>query len=137
MATTQHMLNCIDDLNRKFTYVADKFQYGVRDYWTFMGQTAHGDCEDYSLTLLRNLEGSRWGFWKALMRKKASLYYCTSKTTGSGHCILKYGDRWTDNIQRRWVTKGDMEVFSDIQYRYPLPLIVLKFMGATILKVFR
>lgn len=101
----------LEDINNRFVYTSDKDQFGKKDKWHLMKSDRgelYGDCEDYSYTLLWMLEGKSLFkvFW-SLLTKKSELWYCFSPS-GVGHAVLKYEDKWIDNIQRRFV--DDLEI---------------------------
>jgi len=113
-------------LNSRFTYKGDK---GER--WKILASEGpvSGDCEDYSLTLIYNLErGSMFRFWWALTTSKYVPWFCLTPN-GVGHVVMWCrGLGWTDNIQQEFVTKA---VLSEKGYklRYPFlpPLVAFKF----------
>lgn len=126
--TAQH------DLNRRFTYRADKGEYWrVLKGWG----AVEGDCEDYSLTLIWLSEGrSMLRFWIALITFKYLIWRCTSPG-GGGHAVLwTRGIGWTDNIQRRVVP--NRKELRALGYRlwFPnvFPLVALKFLFRPLLK---
>lgn len=102
-------MNYLDELNKNFKYVKDSDQYGSRDAWYIMKQKPyHGDCEDYSLTLLYNLKDrSVTKLLLSLLIRESKICFC--KVNGVGHAVLKYKGRYIDNIQRKWVEKEYME----------------------------
>lgn len=112
---TARMKECATALNAIFKYVADEEQYGTKEYWVFLnGTRIKGDCEDYSLALLRMMEKSTWKAIKALWEGKANMHYVTYN--GEGHAMLEYNKYWIDNIQKQW--KGKYSIFDGKQYKY-------------------
>ena len=99
----------LEELNKKFKYRKDRDQYGFRDAWYVMNhEPYHGDCEDYSLTLLFNLKDRKWEkFLLSLLIRESKICHC--KVRGRGHAVLKYKGRYIDNIQKKWCTKAYME----------------------------
>ena len=99
----------LNELNKKFKYRKDRDQYGQRDAWYVMKhEPYHGDCEDYSLTLLFNLKDRKWEkFLFSLLVRESKICHC--KVSGVGHAVLKYKGQYIDNIQKKWVTKEYME----------------------------
>ena len=121
----------LKELNKKFKYRKDRDQYGQRDAWYVMThEPYHGDCEDYSLTLLFNLKDRKWEkFLLSLLIRESKICHC--KVRGRGHAVLKYKGRYIDNIQKKWCTKAYMEnreyVFSSwlyIPYQVVIKLII-------------
>ena len=121
----------LEELNKKFKYRKDRDQYGFRDAWYVMNhEPYHGDCEDYSLTLLFNLKDRKWEkFLLSLLIRESKICHC--KVRGRGHAVLRYKGRYIDNIQKKWCTKAYMEnreyVFSSwlyIPYQVVIKLII-------------
>ena len=121
----------LEELNKKFKYRKDRDQYGQRDAWYVMThEPYHGDCEDYSLTLLFNLKDRKWEkFLLSLLIRESKICHC--KVRGRGHAVLRYKGRYIDNIQKKWCTKAYMEnreyVFSSwlyIPYQVVIKLII-------------
>ena len=121
----------LKELNKKFKYRKDRDQYGFRDAWYVMNhEPYHGDCEDYSLTLLFNLKDRKWEkFLLSLLIRESKICHC--KVRGRGHAVLRYKGRYIDNIQKKWCTKAYMEnreyVFSSwlyIPYQVVIKLII-------------
>ena len=99
-----------EELNNEFKYVKDSDQYGKRDAWYILKEAPYnGDCEDYSLTLLYNLTGrSIIKMFISLLTRESKLCFC--KVRGIGHAVLKWRGKYIDNIQKRWVSKEDIEL---------------------------
>ena len=102
-------MNFLKELNKKFVYKKDFQQFGARDAWYIIKQEPyHGDCEDYSLTLLYNLKDRSVNkLLLSLLIRESKICFC--KVDGVGHAVLKYKGRYIDNIQKKWVEKGYME----------------------------
>ncbi len=121
------------DLNNRFAYRADK-----GECWRILKGRGpvRGDCEDYALTLIWLIEArSMWRFWCALITFKYVLWYCRSPR-GAGHVVAWCrGVGWTDNIQRRAVSRHDLKAKG---YRliipYLFPLVGLKMLLRPILQ---
>ena len=99
----------LEHLNKNFKYVYDKDAYGKRDAWYVMKQPPfEGDCEDYSLTYLYEVSGKSYikMFWN-LIFGGYKLCFCTIKE--EGHAVLRYCDRYLDNIQKDWCRKDYLE----------------------------
>lgn len=113
-------------LNKRFTYRSD-----AGENWQILkgDGPVSGDCEDYSLTLIWLAEGkSTVRFWLALLTFKYVLWHCKSPG-GAGHAIVwvrRHG--WTDNIQRRFVSRDDLRTLGyKLRFPYLAPLVLLKF----------
>ena len=92
----------LEHLNKNFKYVYDKNAYGKRDAWYVMKQLPfEGDCEDYSLTYLYEVSGRSYikMFWN-LIFGGYKVKFCTVR--GEGHAVLRYKERYLDNIQKEW-----------------------------------
>ena len=86
-------MDILDKLNMKFVYTPDK-----KELWRYLDlsqETVKGDCEDYVLTLQKELGGS--------------IYFC--KVSGWGHAVLKLDDLWIDCITKEWVHKFPSSYF--------------------------
>jgi predicted transglutaminase-like cysteine proteinase len=127
----------LKELNKKFVYKKDKAQYGSRDAWYIMKEEPyHGDCEDYSLTLLYNIKDrSVIKLLLSLLFRESKICFC--KVQGVGHAVLYYKGQYIDNIQKKWVEKGTMEMkgykFSKWMY-IPYQVIIKLVMGFFITK---
>lgn len=116
-------------LNSKFKYKRDTFRWF--DHWRIMvndGDVWYGDCEDYSLTLAwmvsdYNLLKFIWN----LVTFKFLLWYVKSPS-GEGHAIIKIGDLYYDNIQKKGATKSELKA-KGYKFVFPLvfPAVALKF----------
>ena len=99
----------LEHLNKNFKYVYDKNAYGKRDAWYVMKQVPfEGDCEDYSLTYLYEVSGRSYikMFWN-LIFGGYKIKFCTVR--GEGHAVLRYKERYLDNIQKEWCRKDYLE----------------------------
>jgi predicted transglutaminase-like cysteine proteinase len=127
----------LKELNKKFVYKKDFQQFGARDAWYIMKQEPyHGDCEDYSLTLLYNLKDRSVNkLLLSLLIRESKICFC--KVNGVGHAVLKYKGQYIDNIQKKWVEKKYMEKrgykFSKWMY-IPYQVIIKLIMGFFITK---
>ena len=120
-------------LSARFTYRADK-----GESWRVMNGDGpvSGDCEDYSLTLIWLYEGrSMIRLWWALISFKYVFWYCRSPD-GDGHAVMwGRGIGWTDNIQRRRVSRAELKALGYRMYwPYPVPLIALLFLLRPLLR---
>jgi len=105
------------NLNHRFVYFGDR-----KERWNILkgaGPIA-GDCEDYSLTLIwMNERQNMLRFWFALITLKYVIWFC--KVNGTGHAAMWCrGHGWTDNIQKKFVTKAQMKKQG---YKFYLPII--------------
>ena len=99
----------VDHLNKTWKYRYDSEQFQTAEFWTILKEEPYqGDCEDYSLTLLYNINNkSMLGFWKDILTFKAKMCFC--RVGGVGHAVLRYDGMYIDNIQRKWHTKEHLE----------------------------
>lgn len=67
---------------KRFTYVEDIYQYGVKDAWT---PSLVGDCEDYALWLKERVGGTLW-------------YVYTQD--GQAHIVLNVNGKIVDNLSK-------------------------------------
>jgi len=108
----------VNEFWRHFEYKPDVRIRGERGSWRILFPDAdgryRGDCEDAALTVLHILSGGWFKFWLALFTFRASIVHCTSPG-GSGHAILRYGLKYMDNIQQRWMDMGEMQ---DLGYEF-------------------
>ena len=119
----------LEHLNKNFKYVYDKNAYGKRDAWYVMKQLPfEGDCEDYSLTYLYEVSGRSYikMFWN-LIFGGYKIKFCTVR--GEGHAVLRYKERYLDNIQKEWCRKDYLEdkgyVFHKSQYWWNIVAVKL------------
>ena len=100
----------LSDFNNRYSY---KFDPKGRDQWRVLKPNAldqyHGDCEDYSLSVLYYVicQESWLKFWWLLITFQAELCGCDTK--GGGHVVLRYGDMYIDNWTKAWVELEDMQ----------------------------
>jgi len=110
----------VDNLNKNWKYRYDNEQFHTNEFWTILKEAPYeGDCEDYSLTLLYNINNkSMKGFWRDILTFKAKMRFC--RIGGEGHAVLQYDNMYIDNIQRKWTTREALEEkgyeFSRIPY---------------------
>lgn len=93
----------LDEFNEKYVYTKD-----AHEAWTECkekGSFLLGDCEDYCLTLLKDVVGF----------EKGELYYC--KLKGRGHCVLKVGNWYIDCNRRRLVDKPFLQELGYTDFR--------------------
>jgi hypothetical protein len=99
------------NFNRLYDY---KYDPENRDLWRVLKLNElgeyHGDCEDYSLSVLYYVicQESWLKFWWLLTTFQAELCGCETKT-GGGHAVLRYGDQYIDNWTKEWVDREHME----------------------------
>lgn len=109
----------LSTLQTRFEYKAD----GALDNWRILHPSnLVGDCDDYACTALYILCGESLArFWFELIFGRAKLVYCT--IGGVGHVVVKWGDKYIDNIQNEFVTKDEMIQsgynFSRINFVWP------------------
>tara|TARA_R100001443_G_scaffold102087_1_gene110121 strand:- start:2733 stop:3167 length:435 start_codon:yes stop_codon:yes gene_type:complete len=99
----------LEHLNKNFTYVSDKNQYGKREAWYVMKQLPfEGDCEDYSLTYLYEVSGRSYFkmFWNLIF---GGYKICFCRVHGTGHAVLRHHNWYLDNIQKKWCEKTFLE----------------------------
>ena len=94
-ATTQQMRDVAKRMRLEFKYKAD----GKIDRWSIGKMT--GDCEDFSLTTLYLLLGSKSAVRRALLSGEAAIIR-TEARPGVGHAVLFYNGFYIDNIYRGW-----------------------------------
>lgn len=96
-------------LNSKFIYKAETRRFG--EVWQVLKGDGkwEGDCEDYSLTLVWLLSDQSWIklLWNITTFK--FLMWFVKAPSGEGHAVIKIGDLYYDNIQRRGVTKDALK----------------------------
>ena len=101
----------LEKFNSLYSY---KFDPKGRDMWRVLKPNTlseyHGDCEDYSLSVLYYVicRESWLKFWWLLLIFEAKLCYVITKN-GEGHAVLRYGDMYIDNWTQEWVSKAQME----------------------------
>lgn len=108
-------------LNSKFKYKIDQIKW--LDHWRIMigdGDVWYGDCEDYSLTLAWLVSDQSYAkFTWNLITFRFLLWYVNAPN-GEGHAIIKIGDLYYDNIQRKGVTAEEL---TQKGYKFKLPVI--------------
>lgn len=127
---TSKMKKIVQDLNSRFKYKLDSEQYNSKDYWTFMDskEIINGDCEDYSLYILKKLsDDSLLKFYWKLFKRDAKLHFVKVKSNNDGHCVLEFNGYFVDNNYKKWVHKSVMESSYDFKNRYSIPVIIFKF----------
>jgi len=100
----------LTNFNNLYSY---KYDPKGRDMWRVLKPNDegiyHGDCEDYSLSVLHYVicKESWLRFWWMLFTFQAQLCGCETKT-GGGHAVLRYGDQYIDNWSKAWVGRDGM-----------------------------
>lgn len=128
------MIDAQRNLNARYTYRAEG-----GENWRILKDMGpiHGDCEDYSLTLIWLAEDqSMIRFWLALLTFKYVFWQCTSPGGGAHAVLWMRGIGWTDNIQRSVIpTRREMKA-KGYKLHYPilLPVVVMKFVLRPILR---
>lgn len=109
------------------------YQYDPKffDLWRIPVEDIHGkikgDCEDYALWVAYQCTDMNMTRFKQLLKSgEISFYYCKTKGEGTGHAVVKVGDRWTDNWTKDWVTEERMRQIHDVKRKYPWWLVLLK-----------
>ena len=94
----------------KITYVSDKDNYGVTDYWAYPDEfkARGGDCEDYAIYKLDTIR--RNGIASL---DQMSIVLVHMRVTGEGHAFLKVGDYYLDNRYDLVTTH-----FNHVEYKY-------------------
>lgn len=89
----------LSSLHERFTYKEDK-----SEAWQVLSSDGpvQGDCEDFALTLIKEITGH---FWWPVISGRFKLIRCLY--SGDGHMILLDRDTglFADNIQRVWFDK--------------------------------
>lgn len=93
--TTPQMREVAKRMRIEFKYKSD----GKIDRWS-IGKMI-GDCEDFALTTLYLLLGSKAAVRKALLSGEAAIIR-TEARPGIGHAVLFYKGFYIDNIYRGW-----------------------------------
>jgi predicted transglutaminase-like cysteine proteinase len=98
-------------VNSFFVYKSD----GTVDRWQFKSP---GDCENYSLLVLKEIAGGQRTATNWLLTGKAYMWYAKTNS-GAGHAILEYRGRFVDNRYKRWMTSlDDMDLQTSGRKRY-------------------
>jgi hypothetical protein len=96
---------------------------GRIDRWAFRSP---GDCENYSLLVLKNIAGSEREARKWLLRGKAHIWYVKT-LSGAGHAVLEYEGRFVDNRIKKWCDSLDhMKLLDRPRKRYSKVQLVAK-----------
>lgn len=107
----------VRSVNLVWEYKSD----GSIDKWGF---TTPGDCENYSLMVLKNIYGSRGAAKRALIGRKSYIWYAENKK-GDGHAVLEHQGKFVDNVYMRWMDdKSDMDY--DFKFRYSRIQLIAK-----------
>lgn len=75
------------------TYVTDKEQYGLEEYWT---NSLVGDCEDFSIAVRELLKE---------INIESDLIYCKDEN-GEGHLVCSV-DGWILDNRHKWLQRRD------------------------------
>jgi predicted transglutaminase-like cysteine proteinase len=116
-------------LNSKFVYKKDRHKYF--DEWTILHGDGkwEGDCEDYSLTLMWLLSDRNIFkfFWNITMFR--FMMWFVAAPSGEGHYIVKIGELFYDNIQRKGRTREEL-IRQGYKFRFPMlfPMVYVKLM---------
>lgn len=98
----------LQEVSDNFDYRSDRDQFGRRDSWFIMREKPYlGDCEDFALTVLYNLQ--RRSLFRMLMSLtflQSKIHFCKAPN-GTPHATLRYKSWYTDNWQREWLTKPE------------------------------
>jgi hypothetical protein len=93
------------------------------DKWTF---ESPGDCENYSLLVLKEIAGSQSKAAQWLLTGKAHMWYCKTQD-GDPHVVLEYQGRFVDNRFRKWMPSLDaMKLEPRPRKRYSKPQLLAK-----------
>jgi predicted transglutaminase-like cysteine proteinase len=121
-------------LNQRFVYQSDD-----GEQWNVLTAKSPdkllGDCEDYSLTLAWMLSGeSMLKMWFNILTLKFIIWHCKSPA-GTGHAIMWIrGHGWTDNIQRKVVTRKTIKNMGyRLKFPYVGPLALFKYYVSAII----
>ena len=98
-------------LNEYWVYKSD----GFVDGWKFRSP---GDCEDYSLLILKHYYGSEGKAKDALKQGEAHIWYVITDS-GDGHAILELDGEFIDNRFKKWMNSMDDMKLRKIKWRYP------------------
>lgn len=142
---TDKMRKSLNILNERFHYVSDEQEHGTNEYWTTMPieDVMRGDCEDYSLTLLKIIkDNSTFKMMFEVLFGDADLWYVkVPQADGSeaGHCVLEYDGHFVDNNFRNYVAKSTMEKRARYRFRYKYDVLQLtaKYAQHLFIKLFK
>ena len=117
----------LDLLNSKFKYQSDRRWLDVWKVLDIDQPMVAGDCEDYSLTLMWLLSDRSMA--RLLLNITLFRYrmWFVKSPRGEGHAIVKIGDLFYDNIQKKGATKQQL-VEKGYKFVFPLipPFVYLK-----------
>ena len=100
----------IDEINSSFLYQRDDSRIDDWDVLDTSKEQIKGDCEDYALTLLwLESKENLIRFVFNILLHRYTIYFCKAPN-GEGHAVLKHDGYYIDNIQRKLVTKKDLQV---------------------------
>lgn len=115
MKPSSKMISAVKEVNSYFIYKSD----GLFDRWSFKSP---GDCENYSLLVLKEYYGSQSKAKSALWQREANIWYVTTNS-GAGHAILELNEMYVDNRIKSWKSSLDEMNIKKAHYRYS-PLIM-------------
>lgn len=118
----------INTVNSKFTYTTDPRSF-FTDYWFVMKDKEgkmHGDCDDYSITVLWLFCGGILSFiWNVLILHRFRLHRVKA-ISNEYHVVAEVNGMWFDNWTMRACTKE--EFFKATQHQYQMmylsPIII-------------
>jgi hypothetical protein len=100
------LVEAIKRVSDKFVYTADKSGSFLKDNWFVMSEMDgkyHGDCEDFSLTIMYLVAGSYLKMLWKILTGEYKLHMVDSVGKGMDHCAGSIGDIWFDN----WTMQGN------------------------------
>jgi predicted transglutaminase-like cysteine proteinase len=89
----------VEHVNSFWEYKPD----GKIDRWTFKSP---GDCENYSLLVLKHIAGGERAAKKWLLSGKAKMWFVQTNN-GEPHAVLEYKGKFVDNRFKKWVDSLD------------------------------
>ena len=98
-------------VNEVWKYDAD----GLIDTWSF---TTTGDCDDYAMSILKELFGTESKAKAALRNHHAYIWYAVTDNN-KGHAVLEFDGEYIDNRTRHWVSNPDDLEPCKLKWRYP------------------
>jgi len=106
-------------------HVNETWEYrkdGWLDQWSF---STPGDCENYSLLILKAIYGSKDAAKAALRKGDAHIWYAKTDR-GDGHAVLEYQGAYIDNRTRHWVDDPDDLRPCSLKWRYPWVVMMIR-----------
>ena len=128
----------LETFNNHYSY---KYDPKGRDQWRVLKPNElgeyHGDCEDYSLSVLYYVicQESLFAFWYQLIFGEAKIHYVDNN---GGHAVLQWDGEYIDNWTKEWVTKEHMESLGHVFHKtdYRAYQVALKMIYAKIRGIF-